>query len=211
MKRIKTITLTILLSVLFIAAHAQGNNEAQKPKIMKFDFGVKAGLNFANISNGSDINFSPAMKTDFHVGILANMHFGYRNEGSPVGTGLFGLQPELIYSRQGFQAGGQSVSLDYITVPIMAKLYPDKRFYIEAGPWGSYLMNVSPSTAAINGEQITISSLKGGMDAGAAFGTGYESKSGLTISARYYYGMSDVANNLQWKNNVISISLGWLF
>jgi hypothetical protein len=182
-----------------------------KPKKFIFQFGLKAGANISSISNGTEIDFSPGMKTDFHFGAVANFHFGARNEGSPVGTGYFGLQPELLYSRQGFVVDGETVGLDYLTVPIMAKYYVTKSLSIEAGPYFSYLFGASPNTAVIEGTQIAISDLKGGMDAGLGVGAGYELKNGLNFGARYYLGLSDVANNLAWKNNVIAVSIGWLF
>lgn len=212
MKRNRLIILTVLMSLYCIASYGQGKSSAQKPKLLKTCFGVKAGLNMANINNGqTSINFSPGMKADFHVGALVNLHFGYRNEGSPVGTGYFGLQPELWYSRQGFLASAKSFNFDYISLPIMAKVYITRRFNVEAGPYFGYMLNESPNSTVIDGAQITISDLKSGLDAGAAVGVGYEFKMGLTVGARYNYGMSDMANNLLWKNNVIAISVGWLF
>jgi len=45
-------------------------------KLLKTSFGVKAGLNLSNISNGmTDIKFSPEMKPDFHAGIFLNLRF----------------------------------------------------------------------------------------------------------------------------------------
>jgi hypothetical protein len=198
------------MSFLALISYAQGKPTA--PSIMKTAFGVKAGANLSNISNGQEnLNFSPATKADFHLGIMANLHFGYRNEGAPVGTGWFGLQPELLYSRQGFAIDEEAITFDYLTLPIMAKLYITGNFNIEAGPYFSYLLGLSTNTTVIEGAQIDLSALKGGIDFGAGIGAGYESKMGLTVGARYLIGLSEMANNLQWKNNVITLSVGWLF
>lgn len=203
--------LTICLSALTMSLFAQGAG-GPKPKIMTFKFGLKAGANLANINNGvNSLDFSPDMKVDFHVGAVANLHFGHRNEGSPVGTGLFGVQPELLYSRQGFAYDGESYNMDYITLPIMLKVYVMEGLNIEVGPYFSYLLGVSPNSTVIDGAQIKLSDLKGGMDAGIGMGLGFETKIGLTVGARYSLGLSDVADNLAWKNNVISASVGWLF
>lgn len=210
MKRNRLIILTLLLSVMTIFSYGQG--KAVKPKVLKTSFGLKAGVNLSNISTGqSNLDFSASMNTGFHVGVVANLHFGYRNEGSPVGTGLFGLQPELLYSMQGFSVDDERINFSYLTLPIMAKLYIAKGFNIEAGPYFSYLISASPGSTVIDGAQIDISGLEGGLDIGAGLGLGYETKSGLTIGARYNIGFSEMAKNLQWKNNVIAISVGWLF
>jgi hypothetical protein len=84
-------------------------------------------------------------------------------------------------------------------------------FYVEAGPYASYLLGVSPGATVIDNAQIALSGLEGGLDAGAAAGFGLETKIGLTLGARYMLGLSGMANNLQWKNNVIAASVGWLF
>ena len=203
--------LTICLSALTLSMVAQGDG-GPKTKMMTFKFGLKAGANLANINNGmNSLDFSPDMKVDFHAGIVGNLHFGRRNEGSPAGTGLFGLQPELLYSRQGFAFDGESYNMDYITLPIMLKVYVVQGFNIEVGPYISYLLGVSPSSTVIDGAQIKLSDLEGGMDAGIGMGLGFETKAGFTVGARYSLGLSDVADNLAWKNNVISASIGWLF
>jgi len=179
---------------------------------MKIKYGIKAGVNLASISNSQDnISFSPQMKTDFQAGVVLNLHWGFRNELSGLGTGKFGLQPEILYSRQGFTANGTAINLDYITLPILAKYYATKAFSIEAGPFFSYLLSVSPNSTVIDGAAITLSKLQQGKDAGLAVGLSYEFSKGLNLSTRYNLGMSDVSNNLKWKNSVIAISIGWLF
>jgi hypothetical protein len=207
--RLLTVALLAFLCIP-LTSHAQG-----KPFVaptLKTSFGVKAGANLATIANQQEnISFSPGMKADFHLGITANFHFGYRDEGAPVGTGWFGIQPELLYSRQGFAVDGEAVSFDYLTVPVMAKLYVTEGFNIEAGPYLAYLLSLSPSSTVIEGVQISLDALKGGMDMGVAFGMGYETKMGLTLGARYALGLSGMDANLLWKNNVISISAGWMF
>lgn len=216
MKKNRFIILPALFWLLGIASYGQGIIPSEP--IFKTSFGLKAGANLATINNGQEtINFSPSMKTDFQIGAVANLHFGKHckngsTEGSPVGTGWFALQPELLYSRQGFKVNSETVNFDYISLPIMAKLYVAKGYNFEVGPYFSYMLSASPTSTVIDGARIAISDLKGGKDAGIAVGIGYESKSGgLTVGARYNYGMSDLTNNLKWKNNVIAISVGWLF
>jgi len=176
--------------------------------VIKVSVGIKAGLNLANISNNMTIiDFLPEVKPDFHAGILLNLNFGYRKNK----PGLFGLQPEALYSRQGFSVNGEKINFDYITVPLMIKLYAYQGLNFEFGPWVSYLLTVSPDATAIDGRNINLSDLKGGKDAGIAVGAGYDFNFGLIVGARYLHGLSDMAGNLLWKNQVIAVSLGWKF
>lgn len=200
--------MTLVLTLATTLSYGQ----VGKPKTLKTSFGVKAGLNLSTISNNqSNISFSPTMNAGFHAGAVANLHFGHRNQGSPVGTGIFGLQPELLYSMQGFVAEGNRINFNYISLPIMAKFYVTKGFNIEVGPYFSYLISSAPNSTVINGTQIEMSSLKGGFDVGVGVGLGYETAFGFTVGARYNLGLVDMANNLKWKNNVVAISVGWLF
>jgi hypothetical protein len=73
------------------------------------------------------------------------------------------------------------------------------------------MLSVSPNSTVINDKRIKLSDLKGGKDVGFAIGIGYDFDFGLVAGARYQYGLSDIADNLLWTNNVIAISLGWKF
>lgn len=199
----RLVYLTVCFLLLFMSSFGQK---------MKTKIGLKVGANFANISNGQEsISFSPQIKTDFQAGAVLNLRWGRRNKESDMGTGYFGLQPEILYSRQGFKVDGTSINLDYISVPILAKYYATKEVSLEVGPFFSYLLSNSPNTTVINGAEIYLSDLKGTKDVGLAFGIGYEYRKHFNLSARYNLGMSDVSNNLKWKNNVIALSLGWFF
>ena len=174
---------------------------------VKTTFGLKAGINFANIG-GTD--FSPSMKTGFHLGALTRIRFGYRDEKSP---GIFALQPELLYSQQGFKIEGTSSNFSYLAIPVMCKLYllNLNGLNFEAGPYFSYLFSVSPESISIKGPQFVVSELKGGQDVGLCLGVGFDTVIGFTIGARYMLGLNELASNLQGKNRVISVSVGWNF
>jgi hypothetical protein len=175
---------------------------------LKASAGIKAGLNLSTIANGmTDIEFLPEMKLDFHAGILVNLNFGYK-ENTP---GFFGLQTELLYSRQGFTQKGNVVTFNYLTVPLLAKLYLYQGFNLEIGPWFGFLLGVDPNSTEINENIIQISGLKGGKDAGVAVGIGHDFNIGLVVGVRYQHGLSDMANNILWTNRNIAVSLGWKF
>lgn len=215
MKNFRLLVVLVLFTQLSLHSFGQlvdNGNLPPNPKTFDFSLGIKGGVNLSNISNNQQsINFSPEMLQGFNAGFFANIHFGYRNEGSAVGTGWFGLQPEILFSRQGFAFDEESVTMNYVSLPIMLKLYLTKQLNIEAGPYFSYLIGVTPSPTKIDGAEITLSDLDGTKDAGVAFGLGYETKLGLTINARFNMGLSDVASNLAWKNQVVAFSLGYMF
>ncbi|NJW55182.1 porin family protein, partial [Salinimicrobium oceani] len=94
-------------------------------------FGAKGGLNLTNMNSDS---FSETnSRTGFHLGLLAEIPLGNR----------FSLQPEVLYSTQGTEAdvimlGGGPIqteyNLDYVQVPVLAKIYLTESLSIEAGP-----------------------------------------------------------------------------
>jgi len=186
------------------------------PKVFT-SLGIKGGMNLSTIiNNTTDIYFSSQMKIGYHAGILLNLRFGSQ-QGTFNKKGVFGLQPEILYSNQGFVVNGNAINFNYITIPLMLKLNLGKtdskgNFNFEFGPCFSYLITVAPNWAVIGDEyDIKLSDLTKGKDIGISAGIGYETGFGLVVGARYNQGLSDMANNLQWKNSVIALSLGWKF
>jgi len=178
----------------------------------KTSFGLKGGVNLSTIGNEqTNIVFSPDISVGANAGIFLNIHFGFRNQGSAAGTGWFGIQPELLFSQQGFSVDNQSVNFNYLSLPILAKLYVTKELNIQAGPYLNYLLSVSPNNVTLGDAEIEITELKGSKDVGLTFGASYETKLGFLIDVRYNYGLLGIANNLDFKNQVIAVSVGWKF
>ena len=178
---------------------------------LSIKYGVKAGVNLSNMSN--DMTFDPgfSMGTGFQVGALVNLHWGQRTESSLPGTGLWGLQPEILFSNQVIKSDGGDVKLNYIKVPVMLKVYPLSRLSVEVGPEFSYLISASPESLNVDGATVKVEDCKG-FNFGAGIGAAYEFNFGLMVGARYSMGFSDLGKNLKWKNNSnIQISAGWLF
>lgn len=174
-------------------------------------YGVKAGVNLSNMSN--DMTFDPgfSMGTGFQVGALVNLHWGQRTASSLPGTGLWGLQPEILFSNHVIESDGGSVKLNYIKVPVMLKVYPLSALSIELGPEFSYLISSSPESMKVNGATIKVGDCKG-FNFGAGVGASYEFDFGLMVGARYSMGFTDLGKSLKWKNNSnIQITAGWLF
>ena len=221
---IKKIIMVCIVALTTMSAMAQvtvnrGNYSSQQQKETSFSdkgsgflmkYGVKAGLNMTSMSN--DMAFDPGfgMGVGFRVGGFLNMRWGYRTENSSKGTGLWGFQPELMYSNQAVKTDAGDVKMNYIAVPLLLKVYPTTALSIEVGPELSYLISTSPSTMAVDGAEIKVGDCKG-MNVGLAAGLAYDFEMGLTVGARYTYGFTDMAKNLKWKNSNIQITVGWMF
>lgn len=176
--------------------------------VMKY--GVKAGVNMTSMSN--DMSFDPGfgMGIGFRAGAFLNLRWGQRTENSLPGTGLWGFQPELMFSNQAVKTDAGDVKMNYIAVPLLLKVYPTTALSIEVGPEFSYLISTSPSTMAVDGAEIKVGDCKG-MNIGATAGLAYDFEMGLTVGARYTYGFTDMAKNLKWKNSNIQVTVGWMF
>lgn len=180
-------------------------------------FGPKAGVNIANLSGMDDSE----MKIGFHVGAVAEIKLNEK----------FSIQPEVLYSVQGAKSSGNTTimgvtssfegkqSLDYISIPIMAKYYIVEGFSVELGPQVGFLMKAEAET------DITIAGVntntKGdnkdnfnGVDFGIGVGLAYDLPMGLFVNGRYNLGLSDVVKDNKGdavKNGVIQIGVGYKF
>ena len=194
------------------------NNQVQKQagendehvSTFAYKFGVKAGVNLSNMSNGMDFNPDFKMGAGFRVGGLVNLRWGQRTENSLPGTGWFGLQPELMYSMQQVGTADKSFKLNIIQVPVMVKIYPTTQLSFEVGPEFSYVISASPDEMNFDGAQIKTGEIKG-LTMGIGAGLSYDFDMGLTVGARYSYGFNKMAKNLDWKASNIEVTVGWLF
>src|SRR5690606_22749994 len=109
-------------------------------KAQEVRLGAKAGVNFSNF--GGDVEDSD-MRTGFHIGGLVEIPFNER----------FSIQPEVLYTAQGaeFNESGSiggvpynynlTTKLDYIQLPVMAKVYVVEGLALEAGPQVAFLVS----------------------------------------------------------------------
>lgn len=211
MKLLKKITAGTMMLVA-IAASAQ---EADNTRSMSPSFGVKGGVNFATI-NGDGFD-SPDSRTSFHVGALAEF---------PLAD-IFSLQVEALYSGQGFEynvpaipfvtdGGKVEYQLDYINVPVLAKVYLFKGFSLEAGPQFSFLVNEEiDSDPTGDGGDTNTDSAKD-FEFGFAGGVTFQTEMGLFATARYTQGVTEIFEDRQnadnkATNSVFQIGIGFKF
>ncbi len=164
-------------------------------------FGAKAGLNFTSAVGeyASGTLWSDGM-TAFHLGVIAEIEM----------SDSFSIQPELLYSGQGFNSRADvTTKLDYINLPVMAKFYFGDGFSLEAGPQIGFLASAKVD---VDGESTDIKDSLKSIDFALNLGAGYKLDSGLNFGLRYSIGLTGVYDDSYGtKNNVLQLSVGYNF
>ncbi len=172
----------IVILIIVVCACWTNNVDAQ------VHFGAKGGLNFANFKTD---DFSLDNSTGWQVGAFAQFNI--------PGVGL-GIQPELLYTVKKADVNGQSNSAGYFEVPVNLRWGFNLlviRPYLIAGPYFSYAANFS-GDAFKNLEHF---------DWGIGVGGGVEIWK-LQLGLRYSWGLQNVSDSGDVKNNTFSLTLG---
>ncbi len=189
---------------------------------VRFDLGIKGGLNFASINTSGTAAANYSNRTGYHAGIYAMLK-----------VTKFAIQPEVIFSRQSQSYAFPSTSnftsnFDYINIPVIIKFYLAAGLNLQAGPQFGFLSNQTGSLTALasSGSPTTvqIKDLVKTSDVSLALGLGWDLPFGLNLTARYNLGLSDInkytggqipsgltssLGTQQAKNQVIQISVGY--
>jgi Outer membrane protein beta-barrel domain len=168
----KKLALVLLAGFSFAAAHAQ------------FAFGIKGGANFSNV-NGSDVSGTSSL-VGFNAGVYLKL---------PV-TKHLSIQPEVVYSGQGFKATNNGVTgsqhENYINIPVLLK-YHVAGVFIETGPQAGILASAKVSQQGVSVDD------KGSFnsaDFSWVFGAGVKiPMTPISLDARYNLGLSNIINN----------------
>jgi len=164
-------------------------------------FGLKAGASYGKIKS------SESAENDHNNPVLGPV-FGVVAD-IPIDE-KFSVQPELLYfpagyffdySTEGFTSEYKG-KLNYLSIPIMGKYDVKDGFYLEAGPYISYLLSATEDEESDFMEEYLIKSSKSvdktddfkSIDFGLGIGAGYEMESGLYFNARYIFGLADINN-----------------
>ena len=206
-----------------------------------FSFGIKAGANFAAIGKSDEPLFDPADAFDLSElnfvsssggdnGGLTAIYFGVYAE-IPVSE-TFSIQPELLYSKQGGTQDGSLVfqeanvnyeskfNLSYLTVPIMAKFYVAKGLSLEAGPQIGFLLKsevdieVNANALFVSQSESTTEDVKDftkSNDFAFNIGASYQLNSSLNFNLRYNIGLTDAYEDIDAKNSVFQVGVGYTF
>lgn len=188
--------LLVLAVVILVAA----NVKAQ----MDITIGPKGGFNVTNISNWDTKN-----KFSMHVGGFAELRI----------NDFFAVQPELLYSRQGARDKENGVKtrlrVNYLNIPILAKLYVLDELSVDLGPELGFALNGKYKIK--DGDKTTTYKLSSEVNTVAvnfAIGLSYNWNE-IMFSARYNIGLSNVldkdAGGGNNKNHVFQLAVGYRF
>ncbi len=155
------------------AAHAQ------------FQFGVKAGANFSSVNGNATSDVSTL--AGFNGGVYFKL---------PV-VGHWSIQPELLYSGQGFEdnSGGftSKQHFNYFNIPLLLKYTHFSGLFLETGPQFGVL-----TSANVKGDNISVDdkSYYHSADFSWVVGIGFKiPTTPLSIDARYDFGISNIQDN----------------
>ena len=190
-------------------------------------FGIKGGLNYATIAGDLTQGLNPRLSG--HFGVFVNFEFSDK----------FALQPELLYSSQGFrfntdlafiQIGNlqdnepdftTAVQLNYLTIPLIVQLQLGSRIDLELGPQVGFLLNQVSKIKNFDGlddnslEERNSISGDFQLDYGLAAGIAIHIIDSFSITPRFYLGLRNRLNgapgNLQNYNGALQFSVNYTF
>lgn len=199
------------VAILFAGAATTVNAQT---KTNSPSFGIRAGLNLANITKEND-SYASEIKPGFNAAAFVEI---------PLVNG-FSFQPELQFSQKGYRSSGSflaspyeyTATLNYVEVPLLAKIVPSKNFAIVVGPQFSFLTSSEYKfkTGNVNYENVVNNNnndLRENVVGGVA---GIEAGSGNFIfSARYSLDFQrnngdGTSSTPKYKNQVVGLSIGF--
>lgn len=175
------------------------------------NIGLKAGPNISTISGDDTGNLDP--KIGFFVGGHADLC---------LTEDVFTITPEIQFSRQGAKYNDSDgfdgeFELDYVNVPVLAKVNLSEELMIEAGPHLGFLVSAKDKyeSPAESGTDDIKDDLKG-IDFGANIGLFYQFNNGWNLGARYSQGLTNIndfegSGDIKNRNSVLQFSLGFRF
>lgn len=148
-----------------------------------------------------DVDTETGQRHGFHVGIYGESFI--RNS--------IAIQPELLYSQQGYEIknGNNTFTqkLNYINLPIMLKLYPSHNFFVEAGPQIGLAISHKEEYKGLF--SVSQEYDPNNFDWGANFGAGFKTNLGVSFGVRYHLGLGDLYDDNKAQNRVWQFSLGF--
>ncbi len=186
----------IIVLICFVSAFGISRSALAQAQVA---IGLKGGLNFAKVDESGIDN-----KTGIHAGAFVL-----------VKASKIGVQPEVIFSRQGFQSpstsGDLKTQIDYINIPIILKLYTVAGLNLQVGPQFGFVASAKQELPAGLADQDIKDAVKG-TDVSLGLGLGWDLPFGLSVEGRYNLGLSkvfDTPSSPDAKNQVIQVSVGY--
>ena len=202
---------------------ADSTQHHKKTEHKTIGVGIKAGFNFANITNASQINTSS--RVGFQVGVLFE----------PASRSVLRSRTELVYSQHGYNYAADtasgSVALDYIMLAQYLAIHITKYFEIMVGAQTGYLLSVKMDSSGHSTGNASIDqaiSYYNRFDFGYGGGAEVHPIAGLLIGARYNVSLTNLYKqpssyvnggmatpialpSINWKSNLVQLYLGYRF
>ena len=192
------------------------------PLLSFSQIGIKAGINFANVTKSSDINNSS--RSGFHGGLFM----------APPSKGVMGFRTELLFSQQGYNyetgTNTGNVNLNYIVFPQYMTINITKVFQIQFGGQFAFLINAkadsSNNTGSGNNPYGDLMDYYNTFDYGYGGGIEIHPIKGLLVGARFNISLSKLYKDMgtsspgtppsfipdvDVKNNLFQVFAGWKF
>lgn len=158
-------------------------------------FSLKAGYNhFDAIMSPEPLNVIKG-KSSFHAGIAIN---------DIKLSEKIGIQPELLYSHQGFKVGGVgNVGLHYLSAPVLARLALNDRLAVLVGPQVSYLANAR--IGVVNDLfSVSYDGAFNKVDVSAVGGLEIKVSDDISLGGRYNLGLNNINKDFNIGNTNVS-------
>ncbi|MBB6609892.1 PorT family protein [Pontibacter sp. Tf4] len=176
----------------------RNHNELSGADAVNSGFGIKGGVNFANVYGDDADALDASTHTNFHAGVYAQFALSQ----------AFSLQIEGLYSRKGFETETEN-RFDYLEVPLLAVYNITDNISLHLGPQVSVMVAAKQDGKEINMDDLNTFDygLAGGAEARFRF---------LRVGARYNLGFAGLLDEgdtglplgQDLKNNVLQLYVG---
>jgi opacity protein-like surface antigen len=176
--------------IIFITLMFLSITSFSQSKECNCSIGIKVGMNFSSITDATGLS----NRTGYQAGFFAGVKF----------NDFIGIQADLLYSQQGADFDLDKLDLNYINIPVLFKYYVIRGLNLQAGPQFGFVMND-------NFEDFFEDVEAEKFDLTGVVGVGYDLFTRIKLEARYNFGITDIRKDEDWKNTVVSLSLGYSF
>ena len=161
--------------------------------------GPKAGLTLSTANGFANAELKP--------GFSAGLFF------ESVACNWFVIESDLLFSMQGFKVDGEntdtSVTLNYISMPILGKYYLMDGLNLQMGASFDYLIHTG---AKIDDKEVSVKGMFNKFNIQLLAGLAYDFDFGLILEGRYRYGLTQLTPDADdIYSGMLQVSVGWRF
>lgn len=215
------IILLLLISSITVSAQVK---PIIKAGVINSTWKGDAQQTFGSLIDKTDGYINERNRTGFYAGAAVDI---------PLADG-FSIEPGLIYTQRGYGLRGNltinalkinalnaraTSQMHYVDVPVLFKVKPAGGFTVFAGPQVSYLVSnnlradVNVLGFSLLNTNLNITNQFNRLDVGVTGGIGYESKSGIGVSAAFDRGFNRLDKNQNFRvfNQGVKVGLTYKF